>query len=210
MTSRTGTVFGLIDELILANTGAVFLVVAQTDEEFEEAFDKWLDRAVRDLEASKKSFTSLGEDGLSSALAMGLSSFPFISATRETNSNGHVDLTIEIGFGPKLRRKLGEAKIYGGPAYHVKGLQQLLDRYTTGRETRGLVIEYVKDSNVAELMKKIRDTMDEQLPCKQKGTAKDHVMKWSFISLHGHSSGEDMEVGHIGCNLYVDDGQEKS
>jgi hypothetical protein len=29
-------------------------------------------------------------------------------------------------------------------------------------------------------------------------------LKWSFLSVHKHSSGEYLEIGHIGCNLYVD------
>jgi hypothetical protein len=65
------------------------------------------------------------------------------------------------------------------------------------------VIAYIKQPNVAGLMKKLRAEMDESLPHDQKGPSKDHLLKWSFLSVHGHSCGEDLEVGHIGCNLYT-------
>lgn len=208
MPNRTGSVFELIARIISMNDGPIALVTAQTDEEFEQAFVKWLDRAVRDIEAKKKDYRALEEDGLTSALASSLSCHPFVIATRETSSNGHVDLTIEVNIGEKLRKKLGEAKIYRGPAYHFGGLEQLLNRYTTGREERGLLIEYVRKPNVKGLMNNIRIEMDGKFPCNQKGITKDHCMNWSFTSTHGHSSGEDLDVDHIGCNMYVNDGQE--
>ena len=125
------------------------------------------------------------------------------SAPSEPNSNGHVDLLIEVGFDPPTWKKLAEAKIYAGPEYHFKGLHQLLGRYTTGKETRGLLVVYVKKSNISGLMKKLREKMDETLPESQSGSCKDHSIKWSFISEHVHSCGDLLEVGHIGCNLFV-------
>lgn len=188
--------------------GLLDLFTAQTEADFETAFDLWLERAVIGLESNKINFKSLDEEGISAALTLALIT-PGLTVTQETNSNGHVDFTIEVSFSSPIRRKLGEAKIYDGPAYHMKGLQQLLGRYTTGREGRGLLIVYVKRPDVAGIMKKLRDKMDQDLPEQQKGNAKDHTMKWSFISIHGHSCGDDLEVGHIGCNLFVSNNQEK-
>jgi hypothetical protein len=79
----------------------------------------------------------------------------------------------------------------------------LLDRYSTGREGRGLLISYVRKQNIKDLVIKLRERMDEDLPLSQKGPTRDHTLKWSFLSLHGHDSGEDLEVGHVGCNLHV-------
>ncbi len=208
MPNRTGSAFELIDRIMSMNEGPIALITAQTDEEFERAFNKWLDRAVQDIQAKKKELNSLGEDGLSSVLAMALSSYPLVTVTRETSSSGHVDLTIEVGLGSRLRRMLGEAKIYNGYAYHRKGLQQLLGRYTTGGEGRGLLIEYVRKPDVKGVMVRLRQEMDKNLPCDQKGSATDHFIKWSFTSIHGHSSGEDLGVDHIGCNMHVSDEQD--
>ena len=100
------------------------------------------------------------------------------------------------------RIKLGEAKIYDGPEYHLDGLKQLLGRYTTGREGRGLLIVYFRKADIAGLVKKLRTQMDSDLPCAQQGKTTDHVLKWSFLSTHALKSGDNHEVGHIGCNLH--------
>jgi hypothetical protein len=46
--------------------------------------------------------------------------------------------------------------------------------------------------------------MDSDKPCQQIGKTADHILKWSFLSTHHISSGDDHEVGHIGCNLFID------
>lgn len=179
------------------------LISAKTDEDFEKAFDAFLERAVSQLETNKKDFQDLDENGLSAVLVIALSAVGF-SATRETNSNGHVDITIMADHCMPMRKKLGEAKIYDGPEYHFKGLQQLLGRYTTGREGRGMLVVYFRKRNIAGLVKKLREKMDTDLPFSQQGPTTDHLIKWSFISKHMHSCGENLEVGHIGCNLFIE------
>jgi hypothetical protein len=179
------------------------LIGAKTDADFEKAFDAFLERVVSQLEMNKKDFETLDENALSAVVAMALS-VPGLSATRETNSNGHVDITIVADHCMPMRKKLGEAKIYDGPEYHLKGLQQLLGRYTTGREGRGMLIVYFRKQNIAGLVKKLREKMDADLPCAQQGQTSNHLLKWSFLSKHAHSCGETLEVGHIGCNLYIE------
>jgi hypothetical protein len=201
MTATGDSLLALVERIQKTDPSLLNLYTARTDAEFESAFDSWLERAVSGLERNKKNFATLTEEGLSGVLALALTTQGIV-VTPEANSNGHVDLLIEVKWGTGERRKLGEAKIYDGPAYHIKGLQQLLRRYTTGREGRGLLIVYVKKADIAGLIRKLRDTMDETAPEQQKGKSKDYSMKWSFISVHGHSCGEDLEVGHIGCNLY--------
>jgi hypothetical protein len=178
------------------------LFTAGTGEQFETAFETILSKIIAALEEDKKDLARLNEDGLSSILVIALN-MAGLRATRETQSNGHVDLTIEITFGTLMRRKLGEAKIYNGPSYHVKGLQQLLGRYTTGRESQCLMIEYIKKPDIAGLVKKIRKRMDTDRPMRQQGKTRDNTLKWSFISVHKHSSGDKLQVGHYSCNLFV-------
>lgn len=180
------------------------LMCAESDEEFEAAFDALLDKAVRGLETNAKNFKALDEEGLSGALALALT-IPGLTISQETNSNGHVDLTIEADHCTPARVKLGEAKIYNGPKYHIEGLEQLLNRYMTGREGRGLMIEYVKKPNIKDKISRIRKTMNSLRPVNQSGVTKDYVLNWSFISRHTHSSGEMLQVAHIGCNLYFED-----
>ena len=128
----------------------------------------FLGKAVDVLEQNKKNFDTLDEEGLSAALA-GKLSIPGLTVSQEKHSNGHVDITIEADHCSQVRRKLGEAKIYDGPKYHLKGLEQLLGRYTTGREGRGLLIVYVRKKDITGLVTKLREKMDANLPMKQKG-----------------------------------------
>lgn len=177
------------------------LIVAETDKEFETAFDAVLDSAVRHLETNRKNFKKLDEKGLCAALA-GRLTIPGLTVDQEKNSNGHVDLTITADHCVPARVKLAEAKIYDGPAYHIQGLEQLIGRYSTGSEGRGLIINFVRTRDINGLVEKLRSKLDQDLPLKQQGPSQEHILKWSFLTVHTHGSGEGLEVGHIGCNLY--------
>ena len=129
------------------------LFTAQTDDQFDDAFDALLDKGVRHLEKNKLNFQELDEEGLSAVLA-GVLSIPGLAITQESQSNGHVDIFVSAFLCIPERTKLAEAKIYDGPAYHVKGLDQLLARYSTGREARGLLISYVRAKDIKGVVEK--------------------------------------------------------
>jgi hypothetical protein len=129
---------------------------------------------------------------------------PGLTVSREKNSNGHVDLTIEADHCVPARTKLGEAKIYDGPAYHIKGVGQLLKRYATGRESAGLLLNYVQKPDILSIVTKLRQRMDKDLPHCQTGPSTSSGLHWSFVTSHAHSSGENLNVYHVGCNLYVE------
>lgn len=178
------------------------LLTAGTEAEFENAFTALLQEAVAHLERNSVNFKKLGEVGLT-AVVVAFLNIPGLRVTQEEHSNGHVDITIEAEHCVPARRKLGEAKIYATPSYHEKGVKQLIDRYSTGREIRGLLLNYVRKEDIAEVIRNLRESLDKSLPQKQKGPTQDHMLKWSFSSVHGHSSGEDLAVDHVGFNLYV-------
>lgn len=200
MNNRDNSVASLVDRLQRKAPEYLDLLTAETQVDFENAFDALLEKAVMGLETNKKNFEALDEVGLSAALALALT-IPGLSVAQETHSNGHVDLTITADHCTPVRKKLGEAKIYDGPRYHIAGINQLLGRYTTGRESRGLMIVYVRKRDIAGLIKRLRETMDVDMPCQQQGKTADHSLRWSFISTHYLSSGDSHEVSHIGCNL---------
>jgi hypothetical protein len=202
LSNKKGSLRDLQERMKRHMPATLDLLTARTDEEFESAFEVILEKTFTALEQDKKNYSKLNEDGLSSFLVNAFN-MAGLQASRETSSNGHVDLTIDAGFCKPKRRKLGEAKIYDGPSYHVKGLTQLIGRYSTGRESRGLMIEYVKKADIARLIKSIRDAMDDDRPMQQQGKTQDNSLKWSFISVHKHSSGEKLQVGHYGCNLFI-------
>jgi hypothetical protein len=200
--ANQNSLLSLVERLQAKAPEYLDLMTAETDEEFDIAFDALLEQAVAGLESNSKNFKSLSEEGLTGALAMALS-VPGLTVSQETNSNGHVDLTIRIDHCFPMRKLLGEAKIYDGPVNHYKGIQQLLGRYTTGRERRGLVIAYFKKEGISTLVQKLRDKMDADLPSAQQGQTTEHTVKWWFLSKHKHSSDEVLCVAHIGCNLHV-------
>lgn len=200
LSTKGGTIRDLA-ELWQQRPAILNLYTAQNEKDFESAFEALLELALAGLEQDKDRLSKLEEDALSGILVIAFNTAG-LRATREGYSNGHVDLTIEVGFCSPMKRKLGEAKIYAGPGYHLQGLEQLLGRYTTGRETRGILIEYVKQADIAGLVKKIRERMDVDLPMQQQGPTQDNGLKWSFISIHKLTSGDDHPVAHYGCNLY--------
>jgi hypothetical protein len=203
MTTRNNSAAELIDRMKRKAPAYLDLITAESEDEFEAAFTTILETAVSHLERNNKNFATLGEVGLSGVIA-GALMMPGFTVTQETNSNGHVDLTFEADHCTPARRKLGEAKIYSGPDYHIKGIGQLIGRYTTGRETSGLLISYVRMKNIKEITSKLRLAMDELLPENQVGLCENHTLKWSLVTKHTHSSGEVIAIGHIGCNLYVE------
>lgn len=178
------------------------LITARTTAEFEEAFEKVFNNAIQHLEKNSKNFDPLQEDGLTAVIVGILANTEGLTATQESNSNGHVDLTIRADQCTPSRLKLGEAKIFGYYSWHEKGLQQLVQRYTTGREERGFLLVYVKKDDVKGRMEKIRIELDQKLPCNQLKASSDHPIQWSFLTSHKHRSGEEIEVWHVGANLH--------
>ena len=66
----------------------------------------------------------------------------------------------------------------------------------------GYLLNYVRKKNIATLIKQLREKMNKQLPYGQSGSCTDYKLKWSFSSLHDHSSGEQVRVLHVGVNMY--------
>lgn len=181
------------------------LLAAETAVDFNAAFSAILLEAVQRLEKGSKNLNKLNEDGLSEVLSGFVNGTQILTVTREESSNGHVDLTFKARLCKPPREVLGEAKIFKYYSWHETGLSQLVERYSTGREDRGLLLEYVKNSGIKGHMEKLRTELDEKKPCNQTGDCVDHevVKLWSFVSAHEHSSGEEIEVWHLGCNLHV-------
>jgi hypothetical protein len=177
------------------------ILCSEDDAEFDEALEGVLERAVDHLERNANFLNGLSEDTITAFLTAFLT-MPGLRVTQQAHTNGHVDLTIEAEYAPPLRRRLGEAKIYNGPEYHEKGLEQLVQRYETGREGSGVLVEYVKKPNIKGLVGKLKEHMDAKRPCSQSGVSQDHRIHWSFVTRHMHSSGELVRVIHLGCNLY--------
>jgi hypothetical protein len=173
-----------------------------TDEEFDEALEAHIEDAIRWLEDNANSLHADSEDSLSTTLAGHISIKKLLDATRETNNNAHVDITITVM--SSSRKRLGEAKIYKGYAYHKKGIQQLVDRYSTGRERSGYMFCYVKEPNIKAKMSGLQAECDSKKPCAQLSIGKAYnKCRWAFETWHSHASGEELRVVHFGVNLHV-------
>ncbi len=188
------------------------LATARNNAEFDAALAQIILDGVHRLETDSKGFSKLGEDALTSILVGYLNGTEVLVVTREENSNGHVDMTFKAHWSKPPRLAQGEAKVFNYYPTHEKGLNQLINRYSTGREERGLLLSYVKIKEIKKHFVKLREQMDEKRPCEQVAACGDHSIdnpleptRWSFVSKHTHSSGECVEVWHLGCNVYHPD-----
>lgn len=201
MTDDAGTALRLVEMLKNKAPEYLDLLTVQTEADFDEALGPLIEKAISHLEKNSGNFEPLNEVALTAVL-VGVLMIPGLSVTQETHSNGHVDLTITADHCFPRKMRLGEAKIYKGYEYHVAGMSQLLDRYSTGRESSGFLIVYFKKANISGLLAELRENMDSKLPLKQQGPTENQPLKWSFLSHHEHSSGENLQINHIGCNLF--------
>lgn len=168
-------------------------------ENHDQAIERLIDEAVRWLEDNANDLAGAGENLLSTTLA-GKISMPGLRAVRERNVNGHVDITIEIEHSYPHRRWLAEAKLWGGPKYHVDGMSQLMG-YMNGRDRTGYVFDYIQEKNIDEKWTRLKGVLDNDRPLDQVRKANDLVRTWTFETYHKHRSGSTVRLVHYGVNL---------
>lgn len=173
---------------------------SQNEREFIEGVDLILEIAIRRLEANAASHNDLGELTLSTMLS-DLINQAAIPCEKESYRNGHVDITISHPHQPF--QYLGECKIYSGFKTHWNGCDQLLNRYSSGRDSRGFVLEFFRRPEMYALLAALKDRFDKEFPHEMKGSSTTHHIKGAFVTLHTHFTKTDIEVLHLGCNLYV-------
>jgi hypothetical protein len=176
------------------------VMLANSDAEFVDAVEASLESAVQHMEAGASFNHNRDERALVHEL-VGCLAGGGLLAQNEAHSNGHVDVTV-VHWQHHGWRVLGECKIYHGPAHHLDGCQQLLSRYATGRLPRSFCLDFVKEPEIRQKMQGIRDQMDANRPLNQRDTSRDHAMRWAFLTTHGHSSGEEVAILHVGCNIH--------
>jgi hypothetical protein len=179
------------------------MLSASSDEDFDTALEELLEAAVIHLENNAPHLANCDEETITAFLIAYLNMPGFLRALQEAYTKGHVDITIEAEPALPLRRRLGEAKIYDGPSYHVKGMNQLVNRYSTGRYSTGIMIEYFIKPNIKIFIERIKKHLNKTKPCSQSGECEDHHMKWAFTTHHHHISGETIRVLHLNCNMAV-------
>lgn len=83
---------------------------------------------------------------------------------------------------------------------HVGGCEQLLG-YLNGREFRGFVLEFF---NVPVMYTKFIESQkhfDDNYPAEQSRPSQLHFIVGAFVKSHAHSSGREVMILHLGCNL---------
>lgn len=191
--------FAYCERFIAALPAAMKVIQAQTEAGFVTAVEELLEEGIHHLEINAKNLQPLKEPGLTAAMVQTFNRHG-IRAYQEANSNGHVDLYIENHFRPALA-VCGEAKIYGGPAYHVTGVTQVVG-YSTARCGFAFIVEYVRDRPIRDAIEEIRAALDAALPENQVGPCRDHdAIKSALISLHGHRTGNSLRITHAGVSL---------
>lgn len=172
---------------------------AQTPAGFVATAERLLAVAVDHLESQGNYLRGASEDAITSSV-IGFFNRYGIRASSQTNSRGHVDIFIEHSFLPGLK-VCGEAKIWRGVSYHIRGLGQVLG-YCPGRMPYCFMLEYVTNGKISENVSKLRKKLDAELPEHQQGPANSHSsMPWTLVTFHLHSSGENLEVLHTAANL---------
>jgi len=164
-------------------------LVALTKEKIEKVIDE--------IERDSKVYSKLGEDGISSIIASSLNGSGIFVVKRETNSRGHVDLTITAPmYAPEhVFRYLGEAKVWSHQQYCIDGFAQLMG-YLTGRQKNAFTIIYFRIQSCDEQFKNyVKGLLN------QKGGSEVMLKPRFGQTLHTHQSGALVDIDHFAVHL---------
>jgi hypothetical protein len=163
--------------------------------------------AAPKLEEARISYRETGEDGLTHALLLPLYS-TYHGASRETDTNGHVDISLKH---PVLLNQvlLGEAKIIGSGQsfnWYAEGLTKLVGKYNSGRNNLALMVCYCRYPEMYTKLASYRERVasekiaDFQSHC---DPAELDLAGFDSLFLTKHlSSGRTIRVAHAWVNMY--------
>jgi hypothetical protein len=174
---------------------------AQSPDGFCHISEQLLGAAITTLEAQAKNLNDpqIREDTITAA-ALGFFNRFGVRASSQTNSRGHVDIYIQHSSRSWLVI-CGEAKIWKGSDYHIKGLSQVLG-YSTGRMPFCFVLAYVKTGQIEGDFLRLKTALNEIRPEQQQEDCRDHDhLRWALVTNHQHASGRIVTALHAGVNL---------
>lgn len=128
--------------------------------EWAEVVEGSVSHVMGEIASRKADLQKIKEDGLTAALAIGLSCFGVQS--RGGRVNGNTDLTVEYA-GEYVW--IGEAKIYYGVSHVWGGYQQLVTRYADGMpdHSRGGMLLYCYKEDASHLLAEWRGALQVQI-----------------------------------------------
>lgn len=168
---------------------------------FAEGVEISLHAAIMEIESSSVLYPNSNELQLSTILKSILRNAA-IPCEAEAYTNGHVDITI---CHPKRLsiRCLGECKIWAGYNRHKEGCEQLLSRYSTGREARSFVLEFFKNNKMYEHLESLRENFSLNKPLRMVATPiVNNTIEGAFVTAHIHFTEQEIEILHLGCNVF--------
>jgi len=181
--------------------GTAQVYFSEDRQSFRAGVEAAVDASIRSMERSAKFHHGRGELELSKTLC-DLLERAAIPCVAEGYSNGHVDVTVTH---PRVARfvVLGECKMWNGQARHRAACAQLLDRYATGREAGGFVLEFVGVRGMYRLLSELRSSLGIERPPSMVSGPKNHPdIEGGFHTTHEHHTGALVVVFHIGCNVF--------
>lgn len=183
--------------------GSIRLLVASTPDEFVEAVEKVLADAADKLERSaRRGWEKRGEDELRDQLLDKIDACG-VDATAEPFHKGHVDFIIQHRHHRTLRY-LGECKKWRAVDWHMKGLDQLVNRYHTGGHQGAALVAFAFVQDIEGSFKELRNKLDKEKPVEQQGGCVLHTkLPTAFYTTHKHDRGTLVKVLHVGCHLFV-------
>jgi hypothetical protein len=165
-------------------------------------------KAGPSLVESRNHYRDVGEDGLTSTL-LGSLKWTY-GSSRETNANGHVDVTLKHPLGAGESCLKGEAKALCPKRFkwYEEGLTKLVGKYNSGHEGIALMLCYCRCGNAFMMMEKYHRQIvsgataffvaDSTLA--EAGLPTD--LQGVFVTKHS-ASGVDILVAHVWLNMYA-------
>lgn len=185
----------LIEAGILPPENVHLLYNADTDKLRKHLIEK-IKSILSHLEENHKNLKEDDEETLTGHIARALNQSAMFNATAETNSNGHVDLTVTAHLVNQLNFKVkGEAKIWKNNSYALSGYSQL-DGYLTGRPNVALFLYYFRNGTCDDKFK----TYINHLISTVGGSKLIEEGRFSTTS-HIHKSSAKIEIDHYGAWL---------
>jgi len=134
MSPQASSAFGLVEEVRQFSPEHLDLFASLSDDQFQQAFDFLLAKALAAMEENKKLFEGKEEPEISAGLKLAMMA-PGLSVRTEEHSNGHADLTFEsfrLGNASRnlVRRRFTMAEVSQRWGWAVV-------RLMTAREVRG-------------------------------------------------------------------------
>lgn len=174
--------------------------------DFIDALYTDLEELIGLMEGDAKDFMGSDEDVLNRELVRLLKAKCY-TASHDHDEGGHVDVHVRSGDG--RFSWLAEAKIDRGPAYLLKGVDQLTDRYARGTPGHncGALLIYIQQEKISERIATWRSKFADAHGCDVKSlpdcTLRPGLAFYSDIVLPRiGANAPAYRIRHIGISLY--------